>query len=97
MFKSISTEEERYVMRKVEIFSAGCACCLEAIQAVTAAACSSCGVEVRDMNDPAVAAQAKQYGIKRVPAVVIDGKLADCCAGGGIDMGVLQSLGLGQP
>ena len=84
-------------MRKVEIFSAGCPCCVEAIQAVTAAACPSCGVEVRDMNDPAVAAKAKEYGIKRVPAVVIDGKLADCCASGGIDLSLLQSLGLGQP
>jgi hypothetical protein len=34
-------------------------------------------VEVRDMHDPAVAAAASGYGIRRVPAVVIDGRLAD--------------------
>jgi glutaredoxin 3 len=84
------------MMRTVEIFSAGCPCCDEAIQAVKAVACSNCGVQVLDMKDPAVAAKAKQYGIKRVPAVVIDGKLADCCAAGGIDLDVLRSMGLGQ-
>ena len=84
-------------MRNVEVFSAGCSCCDEAVKAVKAAACPSCNVQVRDMRDPAVAADAKRYGIKRVPAVVIDGKLAECCAVGGIDMDVLRSLGLGSP
>ena len=84
-------------MRKVEIFSAGCPCCDEAVKEIRAAACSSCDVEVRDMHDPTVAADAKKYGIKRVPAVVIDGKLAECCAVGGIDLGQLKALGLGQP
>jgi len=84
-------------MRTVEVFSAGCPCCVEAVQAVQAAACSGCNVQVRDMNDPAVAAIAKTHGIKRVPAVVIDGKLADCCASGAIDIAALQSMGLGTP
>lgn len=81
-------------MAKVEIFSAGCPCCDEAIQAVKAAAGSS-QVVVRDMKDPKNAADAKGYGIKRVPAVVVDGKLAGCCAKGGIDLAVLRSAGLG--
>jgi hypothetical protein len=33
------------------------------------------------MHDKKTAAKAKRYGIQSVPAVVIDGKLADCCAG----------------
>lgn len=84
-------------MRNVEVFSAGCPCCVEAVQAVQAAACSGCNVQVRDMNDPAVAAAAKAYGIKRVPAVVIDGTLADCCASGAVDIPTLQAMGLGSP
>lgn len=84
-------------MRTIEIFSAGCSCCEEAIEAVKAASCSSCNIVVRDMKDPKVAADAKKHGIKRVPAVVINGKLADCCASGGVDIGVLQSMGLGSP
>lgn len=34
-------------------------------------------------------------GTGRVPAVVIDGKLADCCKSGGVDLAVLKSMGLG--
>lgn len=82
--------------RRVEIFSAGCGLCTEAVDAVRAAACPSCGVEVRDMNDPAVAADAKRYGITSVPAVVIDGVLANCCKQGGIDLDELRRMGLGQ-
>ena len=82
-------------MRTIEIFSAGCGVCDEAVNEVKAAACSSCNVVVRDMKDPKVAADAKRHGIKRVPAVVIDGKLADCCASGGIDLDVLRGMGLG--
>lgn len=84
-------------MRKVEVFTAGCPCCDEAVQAVKAAACPSCNVEVRDMKDPRVAAEARKHGIKREPAVVIDGRLADCCASGGIDIAVLRRMGLGSP
>ena len=82
-------------MRTVEIFSAGCPCCDEAVVAVKAAACSKCDVQVRDMKDPAVQADAKRYGVQRVPAVVIDGKLAECCKGSGIDMDQLRAMGLG--
>lgn len=82
--------------RTIEVFSAGCPCCDEALQAVREASCSSCDVQVLDMKDPKVAARAKQLGINRVPAVVINGQLADCCASGAIDIEVLRSMGLGQ-
>lgn len=82
-------------MRTIEVFSAGCPCCDDAIQAIRAAACKNCNVVIRDMKDPAIAAAAKKHGIGRVPAVVIDGKLADCCKSGGIDMNVLRGMGLG--
>jgi hypothetical protein len=83
--------------RKIEVYSAGCPCCLEAIKEIQAEACDSCDVQVKDMHDPAVAAEAKAHGIKRVPAVVINGKLADCCEVRGVDLVQLRSLGLGQP
>lgn len=82
--------------RRIEIFSAGCSVCEEGIQAVRDAACSSCEVEVRSMSDPSVATAAQRYGIKSLPAVVINGQLASCCQHGGIDLDVLRSLGLGQ-
>mgnify|MGYP003576549752 CR=1 FL=1 len=83
--------------RKVEVFSAGCPACEEAIQLVQKLACPSCEVAVLDMNDTEVAKRAKSLGVRVVPAVVIEGKLADCCSGSGIDAQVLKQAGLGKP
>ena len=82
--------------RKVEVFSAGCAACNEVIKIVKRAACPSCEVIVHDMKDINVAKRAKSLGIRSVPSVVIDGKLADCCAGRGVDEHVLRAAGLGK-
>ena len=83
--------------RKIEVFSAGCPACEQTIQLINQVACPSCEVSVLDMKDAAVAARGKALGIRSVPAVVIDGKLADCCTGRGADEKVLRSAGLGQP
>ncbi len=83
--------------RTIEIFSAGCPACEETIQLVNRVACPSCDVSVLDMRDAEVAARAKKLGIRSVPAVLIDGVLADCCAGRGPDEATLRAAGLGQP
>ena len=82
--------------RKVEVFSAGCAACEETIEIVKRAACPSCDVIVHDMKDINVAKRAKTLGIRSVPAVVIDGQLAGCCAGRGVDEAILRAAGLGR-
>ena len=82
--------------RKVEVFSAGCAACQEAIEMVNKASCSSCEVIVHDMKNIQVVRRAKELGIRSVPAVVIDGKLADCCSSRGVDEQVLRAAGLGR-
>ena len=83
--------------RTIEVFSAGCPACVETIDLVNHIACPSCDVTVRDMKDPSVAQRAKSLGITSVPAVVIDGKLASCCAGRGPEEAALRDAGLGQP
>ncbi len=83
--------------RKIEVFSAGCPACEEAVRLVNRIACPSCEVTILDMKNPAVANRAKNLGIRSVPAVVIDGKLADCCGGRGPDEATLRSAGIGQP
>ena len=83
--------------RRIEVFTAGCPACEEAIELVNRFACSSCEVSTLDMKDPQVAGRAKGLGIRSVPAVVIDGKLADCCVGRGLDEETLRAAGLGQP
>ena len=83
--------------RKIEIFSANCQVCEETIQMVNQIACPSCEVEVLDIRRQGVAARAKQYGVRSVPAIVIDGKLAECCAGRGVNEATLRSAGVGVP
>ncbi len=83
--------------RKIEIFSAGCPACQEAVKMVQNLACSDCEVNILDMNDPQVANRAKGLGVRSVPAVAIDGKLAGCCAGRGPDEATLKAAGIGQP
>lgn len=82
--------------RKVEVFSAGCAVCEEAVSMTKSLACPSCDVSILDMNQPDVAKRAKSLGIARVPAVVIDGKPADCCKDGGLNERSLRAAGIGQ-
>lgn len=81
--------------RKVEVFSAGCPACEPTVQLVKSIACPSCDVQVLDMNNPDVAARAKEYGVKSVPAVAINGKLAGCCTGATPDEATLRAEGLG--
>lgn len=82
--------------RKVEVFSAGCSVCEETIALVQRVACPSCDVTVHDMKDIASAKRAKALGVRSVPAVAIDDKLASCCEGRGIDEAVLRLAGLGR-
>ena len=83
--------------RKIEVFSAGCPVCEQTVALVNRVACPSCEISVLDMNNPDVAARAKVLGVRSVPSVVIEGKLADCCAGRGPDEATLRAAGLGQP
>ncbi len=82
--------------RQIEIFSAGCPACEETVALVNRVACPSCEVTVLDMKNPDVSSRAKGLGIQSVPAVVIDGKLADCCTGQGPEETTLRAAGLGQ-
>lgn len=77
--------------KKIEVFSAGCSTCKETIELISRIAGSSHEVVVHDMHKSEVASKAKQYGVRSVPAVVIDGRLAGCCTGRGPDEHVLRS------
>ena len=77
--------------RKVEVFSAGCALCEEVIDLVRREAGSSTEVIVRKMIDARVLARAEALGIRSIPAVVIDGKVASCCTPRGVDLQALKN------
>ncbi len=58
--------------RTIEVFTAGCSLCDEAVQRVrNAVAHCGCTVITRAPDSP----EAQQYGIRAVPAIVVDGQL----------------------
>ena len=86
--------------RKVEVFTAGCSVCDPVVELVKKTACPSCEVIVYDLNKGCSTNEckdkAKQYGIKKVPAVVVDGKLLDCCKTEAITEKALLIAGIGS-
>lgn len=85
--------------RTIEIFTAGCPCCDDAVRVVNEAACPSCEVVIHDLREGCATDEcrdlAREYGIRAVPAVVVDGVLADCCRTAGVDTSRLRALGVG--
>ena len=69
--------------RLVEVFTAGCPLCDEAVKLVRELACEYCEVKIWDMRAENITDKGRdklsQYGIHRVPAVVVNGQLAECC------------------
>ena len=82
--------------RQVEVFTAGCAVCEPTLKLVRELACSSCEVTVYDLSKEG-AEKIQEYGIKTVPAVVVDGRLAACCETRGPDERQLRAAGIGRP
>ena len=85
--------------RLVEVFIAGCPLCDEAVELVRELACSNCEVKIYDLNQESAAEKEKrtQYGIHRVPVVVVDGKLAECCSSQQpVSREMLVAAGIGQ-
>ncbi|MBI2860736.1 MAG: thioredoxin family protein [Chloroflexi bacterium] len=87
--------------RNVEVFTAGCPLCDEAVSMVRELACESCEVTVYDLRQGCATNECREkaarYGIHRVPAVVVDGRLADCCsAQSPVSRQALQEAGIGR-
>ena len=70
--------------RLVEVFTAGCPLGDATVKLVQELACQNCEVQIYDLRQGCATndcrKKANQYGIHRVPAVVVDGKLAPCCS-----------------
>jgi glutaredoxin len=76
--------------KKIEIYTAGCSTCNEAVELVKRIAGSNHDIEILDMHQAHIAARAERHGIRSLPSVVVDGKLAGCCAGRGPDEAILR-------
>lgn len=69
--------------RLIEVFTAGCPLCDETVKLVRELACSNCEVQIWDLREEQATDESRekvsQYGIHQVPAVIVNGKLAECC------------------
>lgn len=87
--------------RKVEVFTAGCPVCDPTVKMVKDLACPSCDVHFHDLNKGCETdecrVKAEQYGIKKVPTVVVDGKVCSCCESEAVNKDDLRAAGVGQP
>lgn len=85
--------------RIVEVFTSGCPICEPVVELVQKTVCPSCEVIVYDLNKGCETNEcrnkAKEYGIQRIPAVAIEGKLLDCCKSGTITEESLRNAGVG--
>jgi len=82
------------IKQKIEVFGSGCPVCNEAVDLINRLVCDECEISVLDMHDAQVANRAKELGVQSVPAVVLDGRLASCCAGRGVNESSLRAAGL---
>jgi hypothetical protein len=86
-------------MANIEIFIAGCSLCDDAVKTVQETACPNCTVTVHDLREGCATMEcrekAQQYGIARVPTVVVDGRIAGCCGQGKVDAARLRSMSVG--
>ncbi|HEX2787554.1 MAG TPA: thioredoxin family protein [Ignavibacteria bacterium] len=83
--------------RKIEVFVSDCPICIETVKRIKTEACQNCDIEVLNIKeDKDALTKSREYNVKHVPSVAIDGKLASCCENGGIDIEVLKNLGLGS-
>jgi len=69
--------------RTVEIFTAGCPVCDPVVKLVKETANDNCEITVYDLvkqcEEKICIDKMNDYGINRVPSIVVDGKLLECC------------------
>lgn len=87
-------------MANIEVFTAGCPLCEDAVRTVRETACPSCTITVYDLaagcETMECRKKARAYNISRVPAVVVDGKLCSCCEGSKVSADLLRAAGVGR-
>jgi hypothetical protein len=85
--------------RKVEVFKTNCPSCDPVVDMVQSVACGSCDVTVYNVEDSCdskeCSTKVHEYGIKKFPAVAVDGKLLSCCEDVGLTRESLQNAGIG--
>jgi len=86
--------------RLVEVFTAGCPICDDAVRLVQSLMCPSCDLQIYDLREGCATNEcrekAKRYGITAVPVVAVNGVSLDCCRREPITADRLMAAGIGQ-
>ena len=86
--------------RQVEIFTANCPVCDPVVKMIKELACDTCEVTTYDLvkqcEDKICLEKIDEYGIRKVPAVIVNGELMDCCRDSAITEAKLVEVGIGQ-
>jgi hypothetical protein len=61
--------------KKIEVFTADCILCKETLSLVRQQACAECEIIERRCSSDECCGPAKDYGVKAVPTIVVDGKI----------------------
>lgn len=86
--------------RQIEIFTANCPVCDPVVKTVEELACDECEVTIYDMvrmcEDKTCLNKIDTYSIHKILAVVVNGKLLECCKDSMITRERLIEAGIGQ-
>lgn len=94
----MATDTMGIAKRRVEIFSAGCTTCQRTIEQLREQIDPRHEIVIHDLQKDAGAVEkADAFGIRTVPAVVVDGNLLACCKNKGPTLRELHAAGLAKP
>ena len=86
--------------RQIEIFTAACPVCEPIVALVKETACENCEITIHNLSEQnentSGITKMEEYGVKRLPAVAVDGKLIDCCKNIEITKNDLVNAGIGS-
>jgi hypothetical protein len=86
--------------RPIDVFTAGCPLCEDAVRLVTSLACPSCEVRAYDLREGCATNECREkatrYGVTAVPAVAVNGMVPDCCRRESMTADRLIAAGIGQ-
>ena len=86
--------------RQIEIFTAGCPVCKLVVQLVKETAGKDCEIILHNLSEQCESkiciSKMKEYGVKSLPAIAINGQLLDCCKNVEITKDDLVHAGIGS-
>lgn len=85
--------------KQIEVFTAGCPVCEPVVQLIKDTAGKDCEITIHNLSEQCESkicvTKMEEYGVKRLPAIAVDGKLLGCCKNIDITKTDLVNAGIG--